>query len=244
MKYPTTPEILESNPDLLQEAFNRIELAVQQVLPGRGDLHPRYAGVNGVGLAIVAGPIDVDPNFYNPLIGDIGMRIMSADNLLDQPLAWARQEIDPKILGGEIPIGKGRFTVYAAAKANHVNTRRVKDSFSTDLTLEPGMVGFSGAIRLGEGVISTSGLWEAHDKVVSWTAVREMGIGKAYELPPRSTDEIATDLEDVVKKISNRVGDRNPAEIPREELKEMIDRTGNLMKKRMKEAIIAENLEL
>lgn len=233
MRNTNTLEALKNNPEAFTEAFTVIDSAAQQVLPG-SLWHPRYCEAEEVGLAAIIGPTGQAPDFYNPLIESVLERVpYHANNAETHPKAWQALESDAVILGGRVPEGLGRFNAFAAAKANHVNSGKDnKSSFSETIAIAPGLVGLAGAKKIGDAIISVSGLWEIHDLAIAWKFIEMLGFGRLMDVVNiPSLDRAATEMEEIFKKIENKLNGQNPAEISREDLKKVVDRLNGIMVK-------------
>jgi hypothetical protein len=157
---------VEEHPEMANEAFARVEGALNLVLPG-SDTHARYQGIEEVGLAVVVGR-DADPPLsFNPFDPATPTRLsFMADNRQLRPGAWEPSSKDKMILGGAVPESMGRFTAYALAKINQIaGSERIVSYDPRKVSNETGRIGLAGAKWLDGALVGASGLWEVHDHV-------------------------------------------------------------------------------
>lgn len=169
-------EFARQNPDVALQVFQDTERAVQELLPG-SDYHPRYEGVDAVGLATLIAPSDTLADGLNPTRpGALKYPVFMADNSASQPQVWLPLEKDGGMLGGgPHPETSGRFIAFALAKANRLAIfRHETRSYDEKLTPAPGVVGFAGARRVSDAIVSTSGLLEVHDDLVTLAQAGEL----------------------------------------------------------------------
>jgi len=194
-------ERVEYDPGAAQDAFDRVEGALNLLLPG-SDTHKRYDGIEAVGLAAVLARDCVEPDAYNPLDPTTPERVsFMADNQFAHPEAWTPQEIDEGLLGGIMPEGMGRFTVFALAKINTLTFDDTLWSFREEgVSIAPGRVGFAGGQHLRNSFLVLSGLWEVHDHIVGKFLRNEIELEVEFE-PDENVETTGRTAEDLADEI-------------------------------------------
>lgn len=183
-------DLVERNPSVTQAAYDSIESALNQVLPG-SDVHARYRDVGEVGLALIVGRT-TEPTF-NPIKDPLINLAFEAYNVDAHPDAWG--EIAPEFLEGEIS-NLAKFAFFALAKTENMRLTGKNTSYdSNHLQIIPGRVGFAGGRRLLDTFVTPSGLWEVHDHLVAGAFVRELTSVAVEEHEPRTSDEFAEHFE-------------------------------------------------
>lgn len=183
--------LVEQNPAVAQAAFDRVEAALNQVLPGN-DVHARYEDAEAIGLAIVIGR--TTHRSYNPFDASREEPSFSTDNQADRSDAWDAMPIPPEFL--DQPTTLGRFAFFALAKAENLRiTGRLSSYDSRRLAISPGRVGFAGGRRLMESFLALSGLWEVHDHLVSGAYSTEVAEVATEAREPRTADDFAEYFE-------------------------------------------------
>lgn len=167
-----------------------------------------------LGISVIVGPTTLDEDFYNPLNpGFLDKITFEANNLLDSPHAWSRTAYDLAELGGELPTGIGIHTAKSAAQANRLNDAAGRDmSFSiNDPNRRPGKMGRAGAIKVGGGIVSVaSNQGELNDSIFARLFSRELGLGRAFVLPPSTVEQIADNFSNIFNHVKENVGSSAP----------------------------------
>jgi hypothetical protein len=198
-------ELTEAYPQIAEDVFNRLDGALNKVLPGI-KTPERYEEIGEVGLALVVGR-DGFLSSYNPLHPRTpNVLSFMADNRLTHPDAWQPKETDEEIIGGVIPEGMGRFTAFALAKINAMaeSENPTLSSHAVGISNQPGKVSYAGGIYIAHSLVGVSGLWEVHDHVTSGIFTDEMVKQSAGDFPfTRTADELAADIEPIFAKVTS-----------------------------------------
>jgi len=216
-------EQVERSPQMARVAFDRLDEALNMVLPG-SDTHERYKDGNDVGLAAVIGRDYVGQGDYNPFLYSslTPLRFM-ADNRQTHPEAWEPQEErDLAILGRAIPEGMGRFTVFALAKINTLTYNIATSSCEKKVTIEFGQIGLAGGIRLRQSLVGASGLWEVHDHMAGHVLVQEIDREENTDTTDRTADDLAEEIEAMVDAIQSFHPDIEPTDLSRSQIVDLV----------------------
>ncbi|MFI5271019.1 MAG: hypothetical protein ACHQT9_03180 [Candidatus Saccharimonadales bacterium] len=216
----TPVAIAELYPDAPQAAFDKLEQALNMVLPG-SDTHERYLDVGEVGLAaVIAVDPPVEAHNYSPFDPTTPSRLAFMANNQDlRPSAWEPKSTDETVLGGPIPIGMGRFTAFAIAKVNWIAISNDVQSYNVDrASIEPGAVGIAGGIWNAGSLEAVSGLWEVHDHMGVKLLEAETYKEVEGNDPERTADDIAADVEAIIHKIKSFHEGVSAADLSREDV--------------------------
>lgn len=199
------------------------------MLPGSG-VHQRYRDIEEVGLALVLGADNVEPETYNPLTSNVLGRVaFAADNLLDHPSAWQPLETDEELLGGTAPTGIGRFTAFALAKINALSANDARGSHRVEgIIIAPGQVGFAGGQRLGNSLLAVSGLWEVHDHLAGRIYAGELSRELGMHPEARTEDMLAAEIEPVLDTIKSLHEGTEAADLSRSAVAELVSKVDDL----------------
>lgn len=218
------PTTVEQYPQAAVIAFDRLEQAVNRVLPGSKS-HDRYLGAEAVGLAVVIARDLNEPNMYSPFVpGSIDRVSFTADNSLKHPEVWTPLETDEELLGGLLPEGMGRFLGFGMAKVNTLTFPDAGDSSfrEGDVKIGPGRVGLAGARRTMGGLIVFSGLWEVHDYALNEILIDEI-VNENRAVPEKQTvDELAGKVEATIGAIQLLHAGRKASELSRSEVAKLL----------------------
>lgn len=222
------PTTVEQYPQAAEIAFDRLEQAVNRVLPGSKS-HDRYLGAEAVGLAVVIARDLNEPNMYSPFVpGSIDRVSFTANNRHKHKGVWTRLETDATTLGGELPKGMGRFVGFALAKVNTLTYPGSGDSSfrEEEVKIGPGRVGLAGARRTMGGLIVFSGLWEVHDHALNEILIDEI-VNENRAVPDKQTvDELAGKVEATIGAIQLLHAGRKASELSRSEVANLLKRIG------------------
>jgi hypothetical protein len=199
MRVGSLAQEVQHDPVAAKGVFTRVEAALNLILPG-SRVHRRYHDIGGVGLALVIGRDSVEHGAYNPLDPTTPKKLsLMADNRQSQPEAWQPLEADEEWLGGVAPEGMGRFTAFALGKINALTYNTAQGSHCPEgISIAPGRVGFAGGQRIASSLLAFSGLWEVHDHIAGRVYVDEMAREKDPDVLPRTSDELAADMEEII----------------------------------------------
>jgi hypothetical protein len=216
---------IEQHPDRALQAFDRIESAVNLVMPG-SESHKRYQGVGEVGLAAVVGRYFVTTDSYNPFDPETPDRLsFIAHNRDKHPDVWKPMDTDVTFLGGELPEGMGRFVGFALAKINALTLDNAGlSSFRPgDAIIDKGMVGLAGGRRFGGTLVSLSGLWEVHDDAFCAMFIDELSREYGGKRPNRSIDTLSEEIEKIVGVISKLHKGVEASDMKRKDIAKLFD---------------------
>jgi hypothetical protein len=210
--------LVETHPEVAQETFEKIDDGLNQLLPN-STFHNRYRDAAEVGLALVVG--HRRGRQYNPLIDPPVEAAFMADNRLQHPDAW-EGEIDQEFLRGyrtTVP----RFTFFALAKTENMRLTRQNSSYDPEHCAKtPGVVGFAGGISFFDSFVTTSGLWEVHDHIVTGVFASEVNGVAAHLKTPRTADEFAELFERRFVAVKQLHEGQEAADIPHMEVGRLI----------------------
>lgn len=187
--------LAEQYPEIAKGTFDRVEVAVNAVLPG-SDTHERYDGIEEVGLAAVIGIASMGQS-YDPFDPNTPHRLSFMRNNERRRFgAWEIKPTDEEVLGGKIPVSIGRFTAYALAKINTLNSNSETSSHSPDgASIERGKVGVAGGRWLMRSLAAVSGLWEVHDHLTVGVLADEIVRDVQSGSPAKTADQLAESME-------------------------------------------------
>ncbi len=215
-------QLVEDYPNQADAAFQRVNEAVNLVLPG-STTHERYRDIGEVGLAVVVAEDWVEKDAYNPFnpetLGRLSFHATNQDTHSD---AWAPRDIDKGMLGGVVPEDMGRFTAFALAKINGLLDHHLVSSARQSLAVARGKVGLAGGQRLyGRSLLGTSGLWEVHDHFVGLVFQDELSI-EVFGRPGRTAHDTAGKIEAVIGRIQSLHEGVEAVKLSRQAVEELV----------------------